>query len=334
MYKVLVFTDHTKHSVENSLYALLNEMQKHPLCQKINVVSKGIDKNNDFFNGESTLLFSTEINNDFVYTKDGFFFSNDLKKTNIDEFDLIWLRLPPPLSKVFLNFLSTIFSSKVIINNPNGILKAGSKEFLLNFSEVCPPMKICKSLEDIIAFKNQFPIVLKPLRGYGGKGILKIENNLVSEGTKTMPFETFIQNFSSEKLPYLGVKFLKNVQQGDKRIIVINGEIIGASLRLPKANSWLCNASMGGSSHLAKIEKEEEQIVATIHPTLSALGIVIYGIDTLVNDNGKRILSEINTTSIGGIKQIEQLTKRPIIKRSIELIWAYFLKNNKRNVCI
>lgn len=330
MYNVLVFTDHTKHSAENSLYALLNEMRKHSLCKKVEVASKGIDRNNNFFNRKSIELFSTEVNEDFKYTKDGFFFSNDLKKINIDEFDLIWLRLPPPLSKTFLEFLSKVFSSKVIINNPNGILKTGSKEFLLNFAEVCPPMKICESLEDIIEIKNKFPIVLKPLRSYGGKGIIKIEDDIVSEENKTIFFDEFIQNFQLDKLPYLAVKFLKNVNKGDKRIVVVNGEIVGASLRLPQKNSWLCNASMGGSSHITTLEKEEEQIVATINPVLSKLGIAMYGVDTLVNDDGKRILSEINTLSIGGIKQIEELTQRPIVKQSIDLIWKYFLKNKQQ----
>lgn len=327
MYNVLVFTDHTKHNEENSLYALLTEMLKHPLSKKINVVSKGIEENNNFFNEKSNVLFSTEINEDFKYTKGGFSFKNNLKKTTLDEFDLIWLRLPPPLSKSFLDFFSDTFSSKVIINHPNGIYKTGSKEFLLNFPELCPPMKLCNTLEDIIEFKNQFPVVLKPLKNYGGKGIIKIEDNFVSKGTQTTSFNEFIQNFQFDNLPYLGVKFLKNVQQGDKRIVVVNGKIMGASLRIPQKGSWLCNASMGGSAHLASVEKEEEEIVATINPVLSKLGIVMYGVDTLVNDNGKRILSEINTTSIGGIKQIEEQKLHPIIKECINLIWEYFLKN-------
>jgi len=84
---------------------------------------------------------------------------------------------------------------------------------------------------------------------------------------------------------------------------------------------------MGGSSNLAEVEAEERRIVEAINPILSKMGIVMYGLDTLVGDDGKRVLSEINTTSIGGLPQIAALKKLPLVEEAIDLIWSYFLKN-------
>ena len=102
-------------------------------------------------------------------------------------------------------------------------------------------MKICTSISEIIEFKKQFPIVLKPFNEYGGRGIVKIENDVVNAGSNNYSFDEFADNYKQNPIDYIGVKYLKNVSQGDKRIIVINGQIIGASLRLPAKNSWLCN---------------------------------------------------------------------------------------------
>ena len=130
-------------------------------------------------------------------------------------------------------------------------------------------------------------------------------------------------------MEYLGVKFLSNVSQGDKRIVVVNGKVLGASLRLPAQDSWICNVAMGGSSNYAEIDEAERQIIQRINPTLSRLGLVMYGVDTLMGDEGKRILSEINATSIGGLPQIEALSGRPVVEETCELIWQYIIKKNK-----
>ena len=104
---------------------------------------------------------------------------------------------------------------------------------------------------------------------------------------------------------------------------MINGKILGASLRLPAKGSWLCNVAMGGSSQAAQVEPEEVAIVRTIDPVLSKMGIVMYGVDTLVGDDGKRVLSEINTTSIGGVPQLAEQQGKPLVKETAHLLWNY-----------
>ena len=110
------------------------------------------------------------------------------------------------------------------------------------------------------------------------------------------------------------MRYLKNVSQGDRRILIVGGEILGASLRLPRQGSWLCNVSQGGKLVANTPIDEEHKIIEMISPNLLDKGILLFGADTLVNDEGERVLSEINTISIGGFPQAETLTRKPEIK--------------------
>ncbi len=331
-FKLLVLTDHQHHSRENSLYALVRMMQQADFCSQIDVATRHLTINDYFFKDQNTdQLYACPATEFFSFHPDGKELKSNLLRVSVKEYDAIWLRLPPPLSKEFLDFLSASFPQQIIINDPNGIYKAGSKEFLLNFSTCCPPMKVCRSIDDIIEFKHQFPIVLKPFREYGGKGILKIDGDTVWEGNQSFSFASFKEQIANQKIEFLGVQFLKNVSQGDKRIIVVNGEILGASLRLPAENSWLCNVAMGGHSILSKVDEAERAIVQQIHPILTEMGILMYGVDTLMGNEGKRVLSEINTTSIGGLPQIAEQTGKPLVKRTIQLIGEYILQKMNEN---
>jgi glutathione synthase len=322
--KMLVLTDHKNHSVENSLYPLVKAMREHPRCEQLDVATRVNPLNAPFFKEmRSKNLFVSKADESFKFWEDGRSFKKNLRKESLLVYDVIWLRMPPPLNKDFLDFLINEFPSQFIINSPKGIFETGSKGFLLRFPNCCPPMKICRSAQDIIEFKSQFPIVLKPFREYGGRGIIRIDGNQVWDGNVEMTFDEFLSKNEDTEIEYLGVKFLKNVSEGDKRIVVVNGQIMGASLRLPPEDSWICNVAMGGSSGHAKVDDEEVSLVAEIDPVLSEMGIVMYGVDTLVDDNGKRVLSEINTTSIGGLPQIEKLEGKPLLREAADLIWKY-----------
>jgi len=106
----------------------------------------------------------------FVYEPLGKFFYQNLKLAFLQDYDVVWLRLPPPLDTHFLKFLKIDFGGQLFINDPLGIALTGSKKFLLQCPKWCPPMKLCRSAEDILAFSADFPIVLKPLQDYGAKG--------------------------------------------------------------------------------------------------------------------------------------------------------------------
>ncbi len=231
--------------------------------------------------------------------------------------------MPPPLDGTFLNFLKTTFPDQLFINDPLGMALTGSKQFLLNFPSLCPPMKMCYNIEDILSFSADFPVVLKLLNGYGGHGIIKIDGARVWKEGHSTGLNQLIQSLSGKPIAFLAVKYLRNVFQGDKRIIVIDGKIMGASLRLPSKGSWLCNVSMGGTSNISEPTPAEIEMVHSLNPRLESLGILMYGLDTLTDDDGARVLSEINTTSIGGLPQIAHMTGLPLLEQATELLWEW-----------
>ncbi len=326
-FKLLVLTDHTNHSAENSLYAMLQSIRQHPKCTQVDIATRANPLNDFFFKKFiDKKLFVCEVDGSFTFSPEGKSFQKLVRRESVYNYDVIWLRMPPPLSKPFLIFLKHKYPNLIFINDPDGIYQTGSKEFLVNFPEVCPPLKICKSIEDILVFSEQFPIVLKPFREYGGKGIVKIDGEKVMDGKTEMTLSDFLHNIKNTAIEYLGVKFLKNVGQGDKRIVVVNGEIIGSSLRLPAEDSWLCNVAAGGRSVSAIADEDEMEIVKRINPTLLKLGIVMYGVDTLMGDDGKRVLSEINTTSIGGVPQMQKQQGKPLVKMTTDGICNYIVK--------
>ena len=313
-YKLLVLTDHLTHSSENSIYPLLKEMIKNRSCQTIDVASRSTKVNHSFFNeNKSFKLYVLNVTKTFSFQKTGKQFTENLRESNLNDYDFIFMRIPHPISKNFVKFLTKNFPINRIVNNPFGILETGSKSFLLNFREYSVPMKLCKNLNDLKIFSKKFPIVLKPLYSHGGKGIIKIENNDFSNN--------LLKKITS---PILAMKFLRNVVQGDKRINVVNGKIVGATLRVPKKNSWLCNVNQGATAQKTDITLEEKRIVKVINENLVKKGIIIYGLDTLVDDYGKRVLSEINAASIGGFGQAEVLSKKPVIKLTSNLLWKHF----------
>lgn len=324
--KVLILTDHRGHSSENSLYALARELWLHDAVDAVHIATRGYDKNQDFFECVMDApVFARSIDDQFDYDVTDNYLVSEVDQVNISQFDLVWLRLPPPLSDEFCTFLEQAFQNQIIVNTPSGIQQVGRKDFLLNFEAHCAPMKICHTIEDVEFFKKEFAIVIKPFKAYGGKGIWRIDGDEAWEGTSKMSWDK-AKSLIKKGLPYLGVKYLKNVTQGDKRVIVIDGEVIGASMRLPANDSWLCNVSMGGKSEPAEIDNDELQLIESINPTLYNLGILIYGIDTLVNDGGRRILSEINVVSVGGIKQLTEQGRPNAINITINKLINHVIK--------
>lgn len=321
MYKVLCLTDHSKHSNQNSVYALLRGMFAHPDTISIDVASRGSSVNDDFFKQlDFNSLFGRNVNSDFEYDLTGFYWTNDLVSLDIEEYDIIFFRLPSPLSEDLYQALASDYGHKVLINDPKGMIDCSSKSILAQFRDSCPPLKLCRSIDDIRSFCVEHKsIVLKPMRGYGGQGIIKVDINDFEKEEASI--RAVLLEEKEEGL--LAMKFLKNVVNGDKRLIVVGGEIVASSLRVPAEGSWLCNVAMGGSSHYSVPTENEQRIVSRLAPFLSKKGILIAGIDTLEDDNGERVLSEINVLSIGGFPQAEEQTGQPIILNTINKIYEY-----------
>ncbi|MDX1477062.1 MAG: glutathione synthetase [Saprospiraceae bacterium] len=322
-YHLLMLTDHAAHSAENSLYALASAIHVQPDCLFLDIASRSTPANAAFFAGDmESELAVVPLHEDLEFDEAQQYFADTTHRTSLSDYDFIILRLPPPLSRAFTGALTAAFDERRIANRPSGIFETGSKEFLLHFPELCPPMALITNADELMAFSAQFPIVLKPLRSYSGKGIARVQDGQVDVDDQLMELPAFIRQWDKDE-PYLGMQFLRNVDQGDKRIVVCNGEVLGASLRLPRAGDWRCNVGQGGRSLPADITEGEMEIARVLYQPLYERGVVLFGFDTLVDDNGKRVLSEINATSIGGIKQMELQQGRPILSRAAALLMQY-----------
>lgn len=324
--RLLVLTNHASHSAENSIYALLREMVQQPLIGQLDIASRNNEHNAAFFHRHnSTELQVYRADADFEFQEGGQQFIESTQTVQLSDYDAIFLRLPHPTPDSFLEFLQDNFDETFIFNRPSAIMWSSGKDFLLKVPELCPPIQLCQTVEEVKSFSEKFPIVLKPLRDYGGQGILRVEGDKIWHGDEQFGWEYYLPKLEATlaKQAYLGMKFMENIGQGDKRIIVINGEIVGASLRKPPKDSWICNASRGGISQRSEAEAEEQTIAKRLTEELLSEGIVMYGFDTLVNSAGKRTLSEVNTLSIGGLKQIGQQRGKTIITRAAKLICDY-----------
>ena len=159
-------------------------------------------------------------------------------------------------------------------------------------------------------------IVLKPYVGNKGQGLIKIEDRqLRFEDNESIPVNSEKAiNYLQDILPCVVMDYMENIDKGDKRIVVFNSQILGVVLRIPKKGSWLANVSKGATVHRTDITNEEKEIVSVVSDNLLKQGVLFFGIDTLENSDGIRILSEINIENTGGLVNIEKITGKEIIK--------------------
>lgn len=308
----LVLTDHSGHSDQNSVYSLITTLVGDRRCAGVDIASRGNPANASFFLGGGARVQGSSVKQSLQYRTDGRQFLENTRSLDPEDYDVVWLRLPHPVDPRFFRYLRGLGPqpNPLIVNDPDGIEHTSTKAFLLDFPELTPPTRLVSDREQIAEAAARHPIVLKPLREYGGKGIVRVDS------PDAIPDLDL-------KEPYLAMKFLKNVNQGDKRILVVNGTILAASLRLPAPGGWLCNVAQGGRSIASGVEPEERAIVKDLAPALRRHNICFAGVDTLVGDDGKRVLSEINTLSIGGFPQAEKQTARPVLQQTIDQLFSY-----------
>ena len=319
-YKLLILTNHLTHTESNSFYGITNAMFRHPSCKSVDVVSVGTASNTLFLQGKSTRMKYIPVTSDFSYKKSKKLFTTPQKESELTDYNVIFLRVPHPVPERFLLFLEKSIDGKRIINRPSGLTEVNSKAFLLTLKKYCPPMKLCTSPKDILLFSKHFPIVLKPLYGHKGKGIVKVDKNLISANKED---KTSIHLLRSLEFPCLAVEFTRNVFRGDKRINVAFGKIICATNRVPPNGNWICNVALGGRDSPISVSNREREIVKDVSNILAKKGVFIFGIDTLIDNYGQRVLSEINVMSIGGLIQAEAATEKKILKRYASLFWKY-----------
>lgn len=221
----------------------------------------------------------------------------------LESFHVVWMRKDPPFNLDYIYatyFLSLIDpGSTLVVNDPRGIRESNEKLYTLFFPEIIPPSLVAKDLGRLRDFLSEVggEIVVKPLDGHGGEGVF-----YVREGDKNanVILET-VTEFGTRYI--LAQKFIREVSEGDKRIVLLNGEPLGAVLRIPKpGGEFRCNFHSGGSPHESKINERDLHICETLAPRLREDGLYFVGIDIVGG-----YLTEINTTSPTGVQEINRL---------------------------
>lgn len=321
---LLVVTDHLAHRDSNSMYSLSRALREDDRSGKVWACSRGVELNKDFFSGTpGASIYAVEVNHAFAFDARGSVFIQKPQWIDRLEIGAILIRMPQPFDPAFLFSLESIVPPDKIVNRPEGIVETATKEFLLKVSYLCPDVFLCLTLDQAMQHASDQEIVLKPFHSYGGHGILRIGNGFGWIGQDRFPLADFVNRLPPDQFPMLAMRFLPNVTQGDKRTIVVHREVLGSALRLPAPGHWICNAAQDGQAFLDQMDEEERIIEDTLTPLLHRKGIIMYGFDTLVDDDGRRVLSEINTLSIGGLQPLQDLSGRPIMQQAARLIWDY-----------
>ncbi|MXO50549.1 glutathione synthase [Erythrobacter gaetbuli] len=216
------------------------------------------------------------------------------------DIDVVLMRQDPPFHLGYISsalLLDRLKGTTLVVNDPREVVNAPEKMFVLDYARFMPPTLVARKLEDIREFqKKHGSVVVKPLHGNGGKAIFRID----ADGTNLSALsEVFNQTWPE---PHMVQPFLPEVAEGDKRIVLIDGEFTGAINRFPGEGEFRSNLAQGGYAEATTLTEREEEICAAMGPELKRRGLVFVGIDVI----GGRYLTEINVTSPTGIVAIDK----------------------------
>lgn len=220
-------------------------------------------------------------------------------RRDLSEMDVVLLRQDPPFD---LNYITTthllerIHPKTLVVNDPAWVRNSPEKIFVTEFPDLMPETLITKDPQEVMDFRREFgDIILKPLYGNGGAGVFHLADG---DRNLTSLLEMFGQLF---KEPFIAQRYLKDVRAGDKRIILIDGEPVGAINRVPSETDARSNMHVGGRAEQSKLTPREREICERIGPSLKERGFILVGIDVIGD-----YMTEINVTSPTGIREIQR----------------------------
>jgi glutathione synthase len=220
-------------------------------------------------------------------------------EVDLADFDVVWLRQDPPFDMGYItttHVLDMIHPKTLVVNDPFWVRNFPEKLLVLRFPDLTPPTLIARDLAMIRAFKAEHgDIILKPLYGNGGAGVFRL-------GPDDRNLSSLHELFSGiNREPLIAQKFLPAVSKGDKRVILVNGEPVGAINRVPQPGETRSNMHVGGRAEKVELTARDREICARIGPTLRDNGQIFVGIDVIGD-----WLTEINVTSPTGIQELER----------------------------
>jgi glutathione synthase len=215
------------------------------------------------------------------------------------ELDVVHLRQDPPFDMAYVtttHILEHIHPKTLVVNNPTSVRNAPEKLFVTHFPELMPPTLITRSFERLKEFRAEFgDIIVKPLYGNGGTAVFRLRRDDTNAGSLVELFQTVFRE------PFIVQQYLPDVRNGDKRIILVNGEAVGAINRVPAADETRSNMHVGGRPEPVQLSARDREICETIGPELKRLGLLFVGIDVIGD-----YLTEINVTSPTGIREVKR----------------------------
>lgn len=230
---------------------------------------------------------------------------------SLDSLDIIFARKDPPINESYLSYIQTLclVSKALIVNKPEGILKANEKLYALNFPKIIPPTLVTTNKNELLAFlKRHKEAVIKPLFNKGGHGVFYLKANNVN-------VNPILEASTTNGQMVLIQKYLPEVLKGDKRIILLNGDPIGGIIRVPKPGEFRAHISRGASFKLLKLSKRDIQICEALKPWLVKDGLYFTAIDVIGD-----YLIEVNVTCPANLQETEKAVKKPLAKEIIN--WA------------
>ena len=234
---------------------------------------------------------------------------------DLAEMDVVWLRQDPPFDMGYItttHLLDFLTPATLVVNDPFWVRNYPEKLLVLRFPDLTPPTTIARDLATIRAFRARHgDIILKPLYGNGGAGVFRLDPN---DGNLNALHELFT-GISNE--PLIVQKFLREVEGGDKRIILVDGEPVGAINRVPARGETRSNMHVGGRPEPAGLTPRDLEICKRIGPLLREKGQVLVGIDVIGG-----WLTEINVTSPTGIQELERFDGTNVARRIWEAVEA------------
>ncbi|MEM6371848.1 MAG: glutathione synthase [Pseudomonadota bacterium] len=223
----------------------------------------------------------------------------EMREVDLSDFDVIWLRQDPPFDMHYItstHLLDRLKGEVLVVNDPFWVRNFPEKLLVLEFSDLTPPTTIARDLDTIKAFKARHgDVILKPLYGNGGAGVFRLDAN---DRNLTSLHELFT-GFSRE--PLIVQKFLPDVSNGDKRVILVDGDVVGAINRVPAEGETRSNMHVGGRPEKIGLSARDREICDRIGPLLREKGQIFVGIDVIGD-----YLTEINVTSPTGIQELER----------------------------
>jgi glutathione synthase len=230
----------------------------------------------------------------------GHFRLSDPRTVDLSELDVVLLRQDPPFDMAYItttHLLERIHPATLVVNDPASVRNAPEKVFVLDFLDLMPPTLVTRNAADVKRFRAEHKdIILKPLYGNGGSAVFRVGPGDTNLNALIEMFQTVFRE------PFMVQQYRPEVRGGDKRIILVDGEAVGAVNRVPAADETRSNLHVGGTPTATDLTRRDLEICARLGPELKKRGLLFTGIDVI-----GPYLTEINVTSPTGIRQVQAL---------------------------